>query len=197
MELIGIFASYIIGSIPFGLIFALRLCDIDPRTAGSCNVGSTNVARLCGKKYGIYTLIADILKGWLPVYVAIAASDSAFVVSLVALAVILGHVFSVFLCFKGGKAVATSVGVFAAIAFGPLLLAAILCIALICYFGYVSLGSLALVVSMPILLFLSGYWAYIPLSICIVALVFWSHRENIQRLICGEEKSWKKSEYKE
>ncbi len=197
MELVGIFVSYIIGSIPFGLIFALRLCDIDPRTAGSCNVGSTNVARLCGKKYGLYTLIADILKGWLPVYVAMAASDSALVVTFVAIATILGHVFSVFLCFKGGKAVATSIGVFAAAACTPLLLAVLLCLAVIFYFGFVSLGSLALVGSLPIFLFLTGNFAYIPLALVVMALVFWSHRENVQRLICGEEKSWKKNEYKE
>ncbi len=197
MQIIWVICSYVLGAIPFGLVISKKFCGIDPRTAGSKSVGSTNVARLCGKKYGIMTLVCDVLKGFLPVCIAISWDDSALFVTATALAAIFGHVFSCFLGFKGGKAVATSVGAYIAIALGPLLFAVMLCLGIIWYSGYVSLGSMALMVIMPILLFFTGNWGFLPMSIIIAALVIWTHRENIQRLISRTEKSWKKSEYKE
>ena len=95
--------------------------------------------------------------------------------------------------FKGGKAVATSIGVFLPLAFWQLLIAAALCLLVIWRSGYVSLGSLTLVAALPLLLLLSGIWSWLPLSLCLLALVVWKHRENIARLRAGTEKSWLKS----
>ncbi len=195
-HILWVIFTYFIGSIPFGLILATYYCDTDPRSAGSHNVGATNVARLCGKKCGILTLICDLLKGALPVAFAYSVGG-AFFVTCTALAAVFGHVFSFFLKYKGGKAVATSVGVFLPIAFGQLVVAVLICLACIWFTGFVSAGSLALVVAMPILLFITGEWALLPLSLLIAGLVVWTHRENVSRLMSGTEKSWKKSEYKE
>ncbi len=196
--ILWILVTYGIGSIPFGLVFAKTFCHIDPRTAGSGNVGATNVARLCGKLWGCATLACDVLKGALPVFVAVnLAANSPLgesgMVSLTALAAVLGHRYSCFLGFRGGKAVATSVGIFLTLAFWQLVIAGTLCLFLIWRSGFVSLGSLALVTTMPPLLFLSGRFGLVPLALLIMLLVYWTHRENIHRLACGEEKSWIKS----
>lgn len=107
-DILWICLTYCIGSVPFGLVFAKTFCRIDPRTAGSGNVGATNVARLCGKAWGAATLACDLLKGTIPVFIAMQYSTSELVWTLTALAAILGHLYSCFLGFKGGKAVATS-----------------------------------------------------------------------------------------
>ena len=189
-DILWIALTYVIGSIPFGLVIAKTFCRIDPRTAGSGNVGATNVARLCGKPCGFATLACDLLKGALPVFIAMRCFPSEAVWTLTALAAILGHLYSCFLGFKGGKAVATSIGVLIPLAFWQLLIAVIICLFLIWRSGFVSLGSLALVTSMPILLVLSGKFSLLPLSLIILGLVYWSHRENIRRLAKGEEKTW-------
>ncbi len=197
MQVLWIVLSFFMGAIPCGLLIAKKNCQVDPRNAGSNNVGSTNVARLCGKKWGIITLICDILKGAIPVALASTIDDGTLFITLTALAAVLGHAFSPFLDFKGGKAVATTIGVFIAIAFWPLLCAVIVCLALITYSGFVSLGSLALVISLPVFLLIGDYANMVPLALCIMVLVVWAHRYNIQRLVCGIEKPWNKKAYKE
>lgn len=194
IDLIWIITSYVIGSIPFGVLFANIFCGIDPRTLGSGNVGATNITRICGRKLGLITLFFDVLKGVFPVVIATYLSESPFMYTITGLAAIMGHLYSCFLHFKGGKAVATSIGVLIPIAFCQLLFAAILCTFFIWRSGFVSLGSLILVTSLPLILFITGKFAYIPLSLIIMALIFWSHKQNIQRLIRGEEKVWKHSE---
>ena len=101
-DILWICLTYCIGSVPFGLVFAKTFCRIDPRTAGSGNVGATNVARLCGKAWGAATLACDLLKGTIPVFIAMQYSTSELVWTLTALAAILGHLYSCFLGFKGG-----------------------------------------------------------------------------------------------
>lgn len=189
-DILWIAITYCIGSVPFGLVFAKTFCHIDPRTAGSGNVGATNVSRLCGTGWGVATLVCDLLKGTLPVAIIMHYSGSELAWTLTALAAILGHLYSCFLGFKGGKAVATSIGVLIPLAFWQLLAAVALCLLLIWRSGFVSLGSLALVTAMPILLALSGKFSLLPLSLIILGLVYWSHRENIRRLARGEEKTW-------
>lgn len=185
--------AYVMGSIPFGLLVARTFCGIDPRTAGSNNVGSTNVARLCGKKWGAATLVCDVLKGAVPVYIATLLTPSFPALwTLTALAAICGHLFSCFLKFKGGKAVATTIGVFVPLAFWPILAAGLLCLLVIWRSGFVSLGSLTLVSLLPLFLLLAGSWYVLPLALVICVAVFWSHRENIKRLARGEEKTWVK-----
>lgn len=194
-ELLWLVIAYVFGSIPFGLVFGRLFCGIDPRTGGSCNVGATNVARLCGTKFGALTLLCDALKGALPVAVAMSMSDSTLFHSLTALAALIGHLHSCFLGFKGGKAVATTVGVFLPLAFTPLVISGAVCIFVIWRSGFVSLGSLTLVTAMPIALVLFSKLGLVPLSLVIMTLVYWSHRENIARLARGEEKPWQKKQH--
>lgn len=185
--------AYVLGSIPFGLIIASKFCGLDPRTDGSGNTGATNVARLCGVKWGVFVLFCDALKGLVAVAVAMGlAPDSSLVHSLAALAAIVGHRYSLFMHFKGGKAVATTVGVFIPLAFWQLVIAGAVCILVIWRSGFVSLGSLTLVTLLPVLLALSGNWGPFPLAVLVAALVYYAHRENIRRLMRGEEKPWLK-----
>ena len=125
-------------------------------------------------------------------WLALRVNPAPLFVSAVALACVLGHVFSCFMRFRGGKAVATSIGVFLPLAFWPLLAASLLCVLIIWRSGYVSLGSLALVTALPLGLCLTGQWAWLPLALCVWALVVWKHRENIARLRAGTEKTWRK-----
>lgn len=184
--------AYLIGSMPFGLFVAKTAKGIDPRTDGSRNIGATNVARLCGTGWGVLVLALDIAKGWLPVAVGATFSDSAFFLGATALAAVSGHIFSVFLHGRGGKAVATTVGVFLALAPAQLVVSAIACILAIALSGYVSLGSLTLVTLLPILLLFTGQVTYFFFALAIMLLVYWRHRENIHRLVRGEEKPWRK-----
>ena len=184
--------AYVLGSVPFGLLFARVFCGIDPRTAGSGNVGATNVARLCGTPLGVLTLVCDALKGCLPVAFALHLGLSVTTASVVALAAILGHRYPVFLKFRGGKAVATTVGVFIPLAFIQLIIAGAACILIIWRTGFVSAGSLTLAALLPLLCALWGKWDVLPLALLICALIFYTHRENIARLRRGEEKSWLK-----
>lgn len=195
--LLWLLIAYMIGSVPFGLLVSRAACGVDPRNGGSGNVGATNVARLCGTRYGILTLALDLLKGVVPVWAGMLVSTSPLFLSLVALAALLGHVYSMFLDFKGGKAVATTIGVFIPLAFSSLLVSALACVLVIWRTGYVSLGSLTLVTVMPVALLITGCWAYIPLALAVMALVYWTHRENIARLARGEEKAWQKKKHEE
>lgn len=192
-ELLWVIMAYIVGSIPFGLVIAKTFCNVDPRLSGSKSSGATNVSRLCGFPYGVATLACDVAKGALPVWGALALDPDALFVSLTALACVLGHVFSCFMNLRGGKAVATTIGVFIPLAFQPLLGACALCMLVIWRSGYVSLGSLTLVSSLPLLLIFVGAWQWLPLSVCLALIVFFRHRENIWRLLHGEEKPWLKS----
>ena len=190
---VWLIAAYVLGSIPFGLIIAKRFCGIDPRAGGSNNTGATNVSRLCGVQWGVLVLICDALKGLVAVAVCMRlAPDSALLHSLAAMAAILGHRYSLFLGFKGGKAVATTVGVFIPLAFWQLVVAGAVCILVIWRSGFVSLGSLTLVTLLPVLLLVSGEWGPLPLAVLVAALVYYAHRENIRRLMRGEEKPWLK-----
>ena len=185
--------AYVLGSIPFGLIIATRFCGLDPRKDGSGNTGATNVARLCGPRWGVLVLVCDALKGLFAVAMAMhLAPESDLLHSLAAMAAIIGHRYSLFMNFKGGKAVATTVGVFIPLAFWQLAVAGAVCILVIWRSGFVSLGSLTLVTLLPVLLLVSGKWGPLPLAVLVMALVYYAHRENIRRLMKGEEKPWLK-----
>lgn len=186
--------SYLLGAMPFGLLVSRTCCGIDPREQGSGNIGATNVSRLCGKKYGALTLVLDIAKGFLPVALASSFSDSAFFLTLVALAAICGHMYSVFLHGKGGKGVATWVGAFAAISCSGTILCGLAFLAALYLYNYVSLASLVMVALMPIVLLFQGLFGAIPLALVLAGLVFWKHADNIQRLKDGTENPWKKAE---
>src|SRR3989304_2000354 len=184
-----IIAAYLIGSIPTGIIVAKIIGAPDPRTIGSGNIGATNVGRTAGKAAGIITLIGDILKGFLITSLAFyILGNSPTAVSITGLAVFLGHIYPIFLLFKGGKGVATALGVFLAI--GPLqaIIAVILFAVIVAIFRYVSLGSMIAAVSIPILFSLfESTIPYAPLAVIIAVLIVFKHSDNIKRLVNGTE----------
>ena len=182
--------AYLLGSIPFGRIVGRTFCGLDPRSGGSGNTGATNVARLCGPKWGVLVLILDALKGLVGVLIAMRLSPDTYYHCAAALAAIIGHRYSIFMRFTGGKAVATTVGVFIPLAFFPLLGAAAVCALVIWRSGFVSLGSLTLVTLLPVLLAINGQWQVLPLALLVAAIVYYAHRENIRRLLNKEEKPW-------
>lgn len=182
-------AAYLLGSVPFGIVFAKFFCGKDPRKEGSKNIGATNVARLCGIHFGIATLLCDALKGLLPAYYALhIAGFSTTQAAIVGFCALLGHMFSVFLGFKGGKAVATTIGVFIPLSFTALLISALLCVATIVLTRFVSLGSLVLALSLPVCLAIMGRFDILPVAIVVALAIFIKHRENIKRLLSGKEK---------
>ncbi|WP_462323706.1 glycerol-3-phosphate 1-O-acyltransferase PlsY [Desulfoplanes sp.] len=184
--------SYLLGAIPFGLLIAKAFCKIDPLAQGSKSIGATNIARTCGLGYGLLTLLLDLLKGWFPVILATSFTDSAVFLTLTGLAAVLGHMYSVFLGWKGGKGVATTLGVFLALGPGTVFWSVLVFAVVTIVSGYVSMGSLTLATVLPLFLLFGGNVPFIPLAIALMALVFWKHRENIERLRAGEEHSWKK-----
>ena len=197
LEVLWIALAYVLGSVPWGLVIAKTFCRIDPRESGSRNTGATNVARLCGFGWGVATLACDVCKGAVPVWLAFRINPSPVFVSVVGLACVLGHVFSCFMKFKGGKAVATSIGVFLPLAFWQLLAACALCCLVIWRSGFVSLGSLTLVAALAVAVAVTGQWVWLPLALCVCAVVVWKHKENIARLRAGTEKSWLKGKHAE
>lgn len=186
-----------LGMVPFGLYVARFVKGIDPRDAGSRNVGATNVARLCGTPWGVLTLALDLLKGFLPCALAVGAETGWLALSIIGAAAILAHAYSPMLNFRGGKAVATTVGVFLALAPGALILAAICTLGVIWLSGYVSVGSLTLALSLPFFCLLTGNIGMVPLAVGVMLFLFWRHRENILRLDRGEEMPWRKGKAEE
>jgi glycerol-3-phosphate acyltransferase PlsY len=184
-------AAYLLGSIPTGLLLG-KIYGIDVRKEGSGNIGATNLYRTVGRKVGVLTLILDCLKGLVPVLVVRSMGLPAGLVALVGLAAFSGHVFSVFLCFKGGKGVATALGVFLGLA--PLAVAIALGVfaALMLKWRYVSLGSITAAAVMPLAVLLLGNSRVVVLITTIIAaIVIVKHLENIKRLVSGTENRFK------
>ena len=187
--------AYLLCSIPFGKLLSRKVAGIDITRQGSGNVGATNVARVIGFKWGMLTLFFDALKGFLPVYVFLSfSSESDMGLLVVVLASLLGHQFSVFQRFRGGKGVATALGIYLAISPGYTLIVFIFFILTVYILDFVSLGSLLSALLMPLLLLLSGEPKMRTMTAFIMAALIWfKHKENIKRLFRGEEKKWKKS----
>ncbi len=180
--------AYLLGSIPTGVILAKAFSDVDPRTQGSRNIGATNVFRTAGKKLGGVTLLGDILKGFLPVIIARSSIDANFWVGAVALSAFIGHLYPIFLKFKGGKGIATGLGAFLALAPLPAILSCLVFAAVVSGWRYISLGSLSATAAFPVFLaLLNPHRIYIPFALAIGALIFYRHRENIERLRAGRE----------
>ena len=187
-DLVLVAVAYLLGSIPFGVVIARAQGGVDLRRVGSGNIGATNVLRAVGKGAAALTLLADIGKGALSVALGRWLGVAAPVLATIALAAVGGHLFPVFARFRGGKGVATTLGVVlvAMPVVGSLLILIWLAVATLS--RYSSLASLTASVALPILTWvLDGRPAMLPLSGVLLALVVFRHRENIARLLAGTE----------
>jgi glycerol-3-phosphate acyltransferase PlsY len=186
-------ASYLLGSVSTGLVLARLFSATDIRSGGSGNIGATNVMRLLGRKFGVLTLLGDGLKGFLPVYIGAqlftgAGGSDYLALSIFGLAAFLGHLYPVYLKFKGGKGVATAFGVFAYFAPGALAPVLVLFVIIVAVSRYVSLGSLSAAALLPLLLIACAYpLPVIGMGLCMGMLIFMKHKDNIQRLLQGTE----------
>lgn len=187
--------TYLLGSLPFGLFLAKACKGLDPRMHGSKNTGATNVARTCGTGFGLLTFALDAAKGFVPLLIAMAISGSGLFLFLTALAALLGHMYSVFLNWQGGKGVATYIGIFAALSPAALFWALILCLLIIWFTGFVSLGSLSLVTVLPLFALLSGQFLPFLLALVTMLLIYSRHKQNILRLARGEENPWSRKSF--
>ena len=190
--------AYLIGSIPFGLLLG-KAMGVDVRQAGSGNIGATNVHRLLGRKLGIFTLVADSAKAIVPMLLARwlvtghgGPATADLWVGLSGACAFLGHLFPIYLRFKGGKGVATALGVFLVLEPWAALISLVLFVAVVFWSGYVSLGSLAAAAFMPFCIWLlGGSVQYVALALFVGIFIWLKHRDNLARLLRGEEKSWK------
>ncbi len=180
--------AYLVGSIPFGLLVSWALARVDIRRHGSGNIGTANVLRIVGKWAATLTLLGDLLKGFLPVVAALSLGASELWVAGVGLAAVLGHNWSVYLRFAGGKGVATSFGALLAMTPLPALLGLLTWTAVVLIFRYTSLAALiASVCIPPVILFFTGAGPYLAFSLLAALLIFVRHRDNIKRLWAGTE----------
>lgn len=205
--------SYLIGSIPWGIIISKRFFGFDIRTKGSGNMGSTNVFRILGTKWGISVQVLDILKGVVPVLLAgwlgqginfpnaTGFQDITIIKFIAGVFAILGHIFTIFGGFKGGKGINTALGVFIAISPIDLGIAVAVFLISLIMSGYVSLGSILAGLTVPVSLFLRynlfnvdipGYHFLIYATLFISIMVIYTHRTNIKRLIKRQENHFAK-----
>lgn len=180
--------SYLFGSIPFGVLIA-RQMGIDIRSVGSGNIGATNVSRACGPKAGAVVLTLDALKGLVPPLIGLGLKLHSQWQVLAALLAIIGHNYSVFLGFKGGKGIATSAGALFGIAWKVGLSGAGVFALVFAFSRFVSLGSIVAALSLPPLmwLFYPGDYYRLAFSIAACLMAVYKHRANIQRLLAGTE----------
>lgn len=195
--------AYAIGSINFSVIISKKIAGFDVREKGSGNAGSTNVLRTVGKKAAALTLVCDILKGVISVLIALIigkiagkSANSAIIVEIAALAVVIGHTFPIFFGFRGGKGVATSLGVILIVNWKIGLICLIFALALMALTRMVSLGSISAAVLFAVLTifvrdsYIGGIdfdFSFIVFGILLATLVIFNHRSNLKRIINGTE----------
>ena len=186
--------SYVLGSIPFGLLIVKAFGGADIRSVGSGNIGAANVTRNAGPIAGALTLLLDAGKGYLAVWLAGRwTGGNVRWMMLGAIFAVIGHIFTVWLQFRGGKGVATGLGVFIPICWQAVVAAAVLWLIVVIFWRYSSLGSIAAAAAMPVLLYVLYAPGHAPPgfvslgAILIALLVLAKHRSNVERLIAGEE----------
>ena len=196
--------AYLLGSIPFGLILAKLFGGSDVRAEGSGNIGATNVVRVAGPLAGILTLLLDAAKGAAAVLLAGRYSnESAMWMMIAGLAALAGHCFPIWLKFKGGKGVATAAGVYLALCPPAFLGGLILFILVVAFWRYVSLGSIAAALAMPMLMYFLWAPHHAPPpaitlgALAIAMLIIYKHDANLQRLVKGAEPKFSFSKMKD
>ncbi|HOV32864.1 MAG TPA: glycerol-3-phosphate 1-O-acyltransferase PlsY [Candidatus Hydrogenedens sp.] len=186
-----IFLGYLAGSIPTGFWIGLVFYKKDIRKFGSGNIGATNAMRVLGKIPGVIALIVDALKGFIPVFLTkyYLPDDYTYLPLLVGISAIFGHLFSIFLLFKGGKGVATGTGVYLALAPIPTVIAGVIFLITAFSTRMVSVGSISAAITLAILtlFFYKNDIIFVIATFLIAILVVYKHRSNIQRIIRGEE----------
>ena len=196
--LIFVIISYLLGSLPNGLYVA-NLKGIDIRNEGSKNTGATNVFRVMGAKFGILVLILDALKGFIPLFIAEKFGVTGNSLVLIGITAVIGHTFSPFLNFKGGKGVATRLGIFLYLAPIPMLITLLMFFVVVGITKYVSLGSVLASVMLPLLILfipvnekLGNKVIVFIISALLGSYIIYKHRANIQRLKNGTENKFYK-----
>ena len=193
---IGIFIAlfgYLLGSIPTGLLLTKLFSKIDPRKLGSKNIGATNIFRTAGRTLGILTLVGDVLKGVIPILVAIHWEVPGLWILIAGLSPFLGHIYPIFLGFKGGKGVATALGIYLVISPIAVVIEFFLFAAIVWKWRFISLASITCATTIPVLIafFRSDSRIYFILSVIMGALILYRHQSNIGRLLQGTENKWK------
>lgn len=187
IDFIFIIIAYLLGSISSAIILCKLFGYADPRTQGSGNAGATNVMRVAGKKLAILTLVFDILKGFVAVMLARTFGLDNFVLGLVALAAFLGHLYPIFFKFKGGKGIATGLGVMLALSLSLGIAVIITWLLIAMFFRYSSLAALIAFILAPVYAFFLTNRQYVPALFVITLFILWRHHENIRRLAQGIE----------
>ena len=184
-----ILAAYLIGAIPTGVILTRLVGGEDIRSAGSGNIGATNVYRVAGRKLGVITLVGDCLKGAIPTLLAQQVFNLTETgVALVALAAFIGHCYPVYLGFKGGKGVATALGIFLVLSPLSVLCILVVFVLVLWKWRYISLASISSAASIPLLVLLfERSFALFLATLVIGAIVIWRHKGNIELLRSGAE----------
>ncbi len=189
-EILVLLAAYLLGAVPFGYLLVKLKTGADVRAAGSGNIGATNVLRTAGRAAGVVTLLLDVGKGYLAVWLAARLTGQAeFWMSAAALAVMAGHAFPVFLRFRGGKAVASCVGAFLVLAPLPLAAVAVVFVITVAFTRYISLGSIVGAGLLPLAVWLIQHpgWPVVMAALLAGAFIIWRHRANLERLRAGTE----------
>ena len=196
--------AYLIGSINFSILISKKKAGYDIRQKGSGNAGTTNMLRNLGKKYAAITLICDVLKGLVAIVIAIIVgnilkdTNRALLVQIAGVAVVLGHTFPIFFGFKGGKGVATSLGILLMTNWQIGLICLVFALVLMALTRVVSMGSIAAAILYPVLtLFIGGQYYIVPssgigngyfiYSVILAVIVIFNHRTNIKRILNGTE----------
>jgi len=188
-SLLVLIAAYLIGSIPFGYLIVRQRMGGDIRESGSGGTGATNVSRRAGKAAGVLTLLLDAAKGSAAVLIAKAVAGDHWVVAFAAIAALVGHIFPVWLGFRGGKGVATGVGVFLVLAPIALLCAGAIFAGVVAVTRYVSLASITAAALIPAFVWLltDDVWPLLVATVVGAMLIIFAHRGNIRRLVEGTE----------
>ena len=187
-RIIIVVVAYLIGSIPFGYLIVRKKIGTDIRQTGSGGTGATNVSRRAGKAAGVLTLVLDAAKGSAAVLIAKVLTGDDWSIAVAAIAALVGHIFPVWLGFRGGKGVATGVGIFLVLAPIAVLCAGVIFVAIVALTRYVSLGSIIAAALIPLFVWWqSDLRSLLTAAIVGAALIVFAHRGNIQRLASGTE----------